>query len=250
MTDYINIMNNDIIEIVSSISELNLLRKAGNKNTIVALPLELEIGKININNPFDRSNLTDYYNDSYNYDFTSIYTKLKELTKETNKVRIWSSHLNTNDYCLLLLMCSCFKNVNIGAIYSEELNWNFTTLSAISVEDIPKLETKEHILQNFEKDDYVNEWNNILKDNKELRYVIHSRVKSVDINNFDSFIINRLTSMGKVYIYKFIASLMVDSFIPLVSYSDSVWLYLINNLEKKCVIKSCIIDDKKYIEVV
>ena len=53
----------------------------------------------------------------------------------------------------------------------------------------------------------------------------------------------------KIYIYELVADLMGNPIISHVMYSDWIYIYLINQLEEKGIIKSFIIDDKKYIEL-
>ena len=67
--------NNSVIEIVSSYSELNLLKRSGNENIKVALPLSLCIGKLNSDKPFDSKILSEYYKNDDSFDFTSDFEK-------------------------------------------------------------------------------------------------------------------------------------------------------------------------------
>lgn len=239
--------NNDIIEIVSSDSELGLLKQSGNKNIKVCLPLSLCIGKLDSLTPFNRNVLLEYCKSDLLYDLTDDFNKLKEYAKDCKKIRVWSSHLDCDDYCLLLLICYLFKDKEISVIFSEELDWEATTLGCVSEEEICILEKKEHILTRRQKENYGNEWENVVNDNKELRYMLNGKVISCDINNFDNEIIKRLEKNDKIYIFKFVADLMVNSIVPNVMYSDWIYIYLINRLEEKGIIKSSIIDNKKYI---
>ena len=101
--------NNNIIEIVSSAAGLELLKRSGNKNIKVCFPLSLCIGKLDSATPFNRSVLLHYYKRNVSYDFTNDYNKLKELVNDCKKIRVWSSHLDSSDYCLLLLICHLFE---------------------------------------------------------------------------------------------------------------------------------------------
>lgn len=160
-----------------------------------------------------------------------------------------SSHLDSDDYCLLLLMCYLFQDKEIGVIFSEEFNWYSTTINCVDQKDVPELEKREHILTKWQKEELSNEWKKIVNDNRELRYVINGSVVSCDIDRFDNEIIDRLEKKGKIYISKFVADLMLDPIIPYVIFSDWIYIYLIERLENIGRIKSYIIDDKKYIEL-
>lgn len=242
-------INNNIIEIVSSDSALGLLKRSGNENIKVCLPLALCIGKIDSITPFNRKVLSQYYKNENYYDFTDDFNKLKEFVNNCSKIRVWSSHLDSDDYCLLLLICYLFKDKEISVIFSEELNWGATTISAISEKEISELEKREHILTKWQKEDYCNEWEQIINDNKELRYMINGTVVSCNVDKFDEDIIDRLERAGKIYIFKLVADLMGNPIIPYVMYPDWIYIYLIERLEKIGIIKSSIIDDKKYVEL-
>ena len=235
--------NDNIIEIVSSDSALGLLKRSGNENIKVCLPLLLCIGKLNTK-PFIRNIC------GVSYDFTADFEKLNKLVNNCKKIRVWASHLDSDDYCLLLLICYLYKDKEISAIYSEEINWGITSIGSVSEIEIPKLEKREHRLPNWQKEDYYKEWENIVKSNKELRYMINGMVVSCDFDSFNSKIIDRLEETGKILISKFVADLMLNPIIPYVIYSDRVYMYLIERLEKIGKINSFIIDNKKYIELI
>lgn len=209
----------------------------------------LEIGKLDSYTPFNRSNLKEYYSSDNSFDFTNSFDKLKKIVNSDTKIRVWSSHLDSDDYCLLLLICYLFKENKVSAIFSEEISWYATTLGCIDEKEVVELENKEHILKEYEKEDYYNEWIKIVNDNKELRYMLNGKVISCDINYFDKDILKRLEQLGKIYIYNLVADLMINPIIPGVRYADFIYLYLIERLEKQNYIKSSMINDKKYVEL-
>ena len=241
--------NKDIIEIVSSDTTLRKLKNTGNNNLKVCLPLELYIGKLDSLTPFNRPFLKKINCEEKTYNFTEVFAKLKEYAKNCQKIRVWTSHLDADDYCLFLLICYLFKDKEISAIFSEELDWAATTLGCISEKEIPNLEKREHILKEYQKEAHYKEWINIVKENKELRYMINGTVLSCDIDRFDNDIIERIKEHKKTTKYKLAASLMVDPVIPYIIYSDTIYFYLIERLEKKGIIKSTIIDNEEYLEL-
>ncbi len=240
--------NNNIIEILSSNSALKLLENSGNKNTKICLPLSLSIGKFNSIIPFNRSILSEIYKIKDSYDFTKQFNELKSISNNYQEIRVWSSHLDSDDYCLFLLICYLFKDKTISAIFSEEVNWGFTTICSVSKDQIQELEKREHILTKWEKEHYSNEWQKVVNSNKELRYMINGTVVSCNFNNLNSKILNRLKQTGKISIPKFIANLMINPIISYVIFSDLVYNYLIERLENIGKIKSFVINDEKYIE--
>lgn len=80
--------------------------------------------------------------------------------------------------------------------------------------------------------------------------MLNGTVISSDIDRFDNNILNRLKVMGKVYIFELVANLMCNLIFPYTMYSDWIYIYLIERLEKIGLIKGYLIDDKKYIELI
>lgn len=79
--------------------------------------------------------------------------------------------------------------------------------------------------------------------------MINGTVVSCNIDIFDSEIINRLEKTGKTYIFKLVADLIGNPIFPYVVFSDWIYIFLIERLEKNNRIISSIIDNKKYIEL-
>ena len=247
--------NTKIIEIVSNYSGIGLLKKIGNDNLKVSLPLDLCIGYLNEIKNYDRSELEQYINSKETipfkngYSFKLEFNKLVEYVNKADKIRIWSSHLDCADYCLLLYLCNIFKDKNISVIFSEEFSWYTTTIGALSKEDLLILEQREHLLKQWEKEEFGKEWEDVLKDNCELRFMLNGKVKSVNIDYFNNDILERLKSLGKVNIYKLIANLMGNPIIPYVIYSDYIYIFLINRLIKKNLILETYENGIRMIEV-
>ena len=240
--------DNNTIEITSSPAGLATLRRSDNKNTKVCLPLSLCIGKIDLT-PFNRKVLKEYFKDDNSYDFRELFNNLKELINNTNKIRVWSSHLDSNDYLLLLLICYLYKDKNISVTFSDEIDKQAYSLGFVTELEVPSLEEKEHTLSEEEKVEYSNEWIKIVNDNKEFRYILNNKITSTDIDAFDKNLLNRLSNKGIIYINEFIADLLVNPLIPNVIDNTPIYIYLINILEEKGLIKSSIENNKKYIEL-
>ncbi len=241
--------NKDIIEIVSSDIALRLLKNTGNNNLKVCLPLELNVGKLDSLTPYNRQFLKELYEGEKQYDFTDEFAKLKECSKNCKKIRVWTSHLDADAYCLFLLICYLFKDKEISVIFSEELDWAATSMGCIAEEEVLLLTKREHILKEYQKENHCKEWIKIVNENKELRYMINGSVISCDINEFDNDIIERVKNNKKTIKYELVADLMVNPPIPNIIYSHIIYYYLIERLEKKGIIKSTIIDNKEYLEL-
>lgn len=244
-----------VIEIVSSDSELGLLKRSGNKNLKICLPLCLSIGSLDGMKCLKRTELEKYINLNENklfengFDFKYEYNKLIEYANIATKIRIWSSHLDCDDYCLLLYLCYLLKDKNISVIYSEELDWKATTFGSVSEKELKILEQKEHILKPVEKDNFSNEWEKLIKDNTELRFMVNGKVISKDINYFDNDIVKKMEKLGRVNIHTLVAELMGNPIIPSVKYSDWIYIYLINRLINNELIEKSVENNITYVEI-
>lgn len=249
--------NEKVLEIVSDISCYELLKRSGNNNLKAFLPLALCIGKLDSINEFNRNELKEYVKYvstidhgpfKHGFDFEYEFKKLKSLN-QVNKIRVWSSHLDCDDYCLLLFICNFFNDKNISVVFSEECNWYATTCTKMTENEIKDLLKKEHILKKNEIDQYKEEWAKIVDENTELRFMINGSVKSVNIDYFDNEIIERLRMMGEVNIYSLVANLMGNPIVPFVHYSDYIYLYLVNRLIDSKFIKRIQEGNKIFVKV-
>lgn len=249
--------NEKVLEIVSDISCYGLLKRSGNNNLKMFLPLNLCIGRLDSINEFNRSELKEYVkyattiNDGpfeHGFNFESEFQKLKSLN-QVNKIRVWSSHLDCDDYCLLLFICNFFEDKNISVVYSEEYNWYATTCTKIDENEIKELSKREHILKKYEIDQFKEEWAKIVDENTELRFMMNGSVKSVSIHYFDNEIIERLRILGEVNIYSLVGNLMGNPIVPFVHYSDYIYLYLIHKLIDHKFIKSIQKGDKMFVKI-
>lgn len=144
-----------------------------------------------------------------------------------------SSYLDSDDYCFLLFICNLYSDKEISVIYSDEFNFSATTISMLSMDDLKNYEYKEHNLKNYEKEDCIRDYNRIIEENAELRYMINGKVISCPIYYFDDEIINRSKIIEDITINKLVVNLIVNPIIPKVIYSDWIYKYLINELIKK-----------------
>ena len=238
--------NIDTIEIVDSFSISFLLEKNGNNNIKFCFPFSLDIGKLNKIEEFDRSELKEYLKFDLNYDFKDLFNKLSEYVSKSNKIRVWSSIYDTEEYLLLLFICHHFKDKNISVIFSNELR-DVNRVNCLDKDEIKEISSKEHILKDYEKDKYDKEWISILNSNKELRFMKNGVVQSVDIDYFDNDILERLRKLRKVEKRKLIIDLIGNPIIYKCQYADFIIEYLIDNLINKGLI---IEDNEGFIEVI
>lgn len=228
--------NKETIEIVDSFSISFLLEQSGNDNIKFCFPFSLDIGKLKGIDNFDRSELKEYIKLDLNYNFKDIFDELSKYLNEANKIRVWSSIYDAEEYCLLLFICHHFKNKNISVIFSNELR-DVNRVNCLDKDEIKEISSKEHILKDYEKDKYDKEWISILNSNKELRFMKNGVVQSVDIDYFDNVILERLRKLGKVEKRKLIIDLIGNPIEYKCQYADFIIEYLINDLINKELIE-------------
>lgn len=234
----INSGKKDIIEIVSDFHYASILEKSGNDNCKIVLPLSLNIGHLKSLEKYDISYLEKYHNfEVYPFEeklnFEKEFNEIKKIVNNAKKIRIWTSHLDADDYCLLLFICNSFRYKDISVIFVESYNWYATTLGMIGHDEISSLYKYEKDLKKYEIEQYCNEWNKVVEENSEFRFMINGRVKSVSFNYFDNEIINRLKQLGKIKKIKLIADLMVEPIFPMMHISDYIYGYIIDILIKE-----------------
>ena len=238
--------NKETIEIVDSFSISFLLEQSGNDNIKFCFPFSLDIGKLKGIDNFDRSELKEYIKLDLNYNFKDIFDELSKYLNEANKIRVWSSIYDAEEYCLLLFICHHFKDKNISVIFSNELR-DANRINCLDKDEIKEISSKEHILSDLEKDKYDKEWISILNSNKELRFMKNGVVQSVDIDYFDNVILERLKKLGKVEKRKLIIDLIGNPIEYKCQYADFIIEYLINDLINKELIEE---DRNGFIEVI
>lgn len=243
--------NTDIIEITSSDTVSLLLERSGIDGIKVHLPFSFDIGNLKEMEEFKRNELNKFIpNGEKNFDFSNLFNKIKEYVGNAKKIRVWSSIFDADEYCMLLFMCHHFKDKEISVVFASEGNiWSWV-IPNNGEEEIKEIEKKEHILKQYEKEDLAKEWLEIINSNKELRYMINGKVYSVDLDYFDKDIIDRLKSLGKVSKNKLVGSLMGEPIIPRCHYADFIWVFFINNLITKGLIKSNMENDKEMLEII
>ncbi len=244
--------NKDIIEIVSSDSAMGALKNAGINNIRVCLPLILSFGDLSDMNEYSRDSLKKLYK-SFQYipfekgfNFQREIELLKEYVKDAKMIRVWSSHLNCDEYCLLLYICSLFPDREIRVVFSEEVSWYCMSIGMSSKGEIEELLKREHILSKQEKEDYASKWKKINLDNTDLRYLYNGEVQSVSIDFFDEEILAYLHKYNEIKLTEFIGVLMGNNVIG--DTGDLLYRYLINRLIEQGKIDLRIENDIKYIQ--
>lgn len=232
-----NCKNTKNIEIVSSASACGRLLKSNFKdNIIIYLPLCLSVGNLNALKDYDRNSIKliyEYIDEDLN--FKNDMQKFIKLLNEADKIRIWSSHLDDDEYLLLLYLSNFIENLNAYVVFSEEYQYSCYSIGCMRCEEVNELVKREHKIKESDISYFKFQWDEVLNSNSEYRYLHNGEFKNVSFDYFFEDILRLLKDKGEILTSKFIAELMAFKVIN--NASNSIYMYIINLLIKDGKIK-------------
>lgn len=157
-------------------------------------------------------------------------TEISKSIKNGDKIRIWTTHKEANSYLMLLYICNYFleADCDLYVLFSDELNDDFYSPSCMREGELEELSKLEHKLTKQEKQDYSNIWNQVVKNNSNMRIMENNNVKCVSFDYYNDTILELLKELGEVKTIKLVARLMANIY-----FSDIFLTYLIYRLIKK-----------------
>ena len=250
----------NIVEIVSDLSSNGLLLKSSIKNeNIVLLDMHLDIGDLKDLKNYKRSFLK---NIGYNVDVVDYGNKIKFLldnVRNNKKIRIWSSHKNSNEYMTVFYICNLLEkyDAELYVVYSDEISSEAKSVGELDKEEIKNVDALERKLLKEEIIMYSKTWNSLLNDNSDIRYIsFDNTIKSCSYDYLEEKILNELKKYNEVRVGKFISNLKIDCIIDEIDYSEYPYLIerLINKSEIKVIKKcddlfDCLIKKEKFIKI-
>ncbi len=166
------------------------------------------------------------YNENNNYDFSDKVKLLNEAVDKGMTIRIWCSRKDIYSYLMMLFVCNIVKDrTNIIVLYSDEFHEGCYSPACMNENELMCLTYLEHNLSLKKLKKYNQLWNRIVKENTSLRVMDNRTVKSVEIDYFDKFILNKLKSFGNIKMVHLVASLMSEVYLH-----DTLYVYLIDRL--------------------
>ena len=227
----------NIIEVVSNLSSNGLLLKSGFKNdNIILLDMHLDMGNLKDLKKYRRSFLKNmgYTSD----DYSNKIKFLLDNVRNNKKIRIWSSHKNSNQYLMVLYICSLLEkyDVNLYVVYSDEIYSEAKSVGELDKEEIKNIDNLERKLLKKEIIMYSKIWTNLLNNNSDIRYIdFDNTIKSCSFDYLDKKILIELKKYNEIRVGKFISNLKIDCIIDEIDYSE--YPYLIERLINKDKIK-------------
>ena len=248
----------NIVEIVSDLSSNGLLLKSSIKNeNIVLLDMHLDIGDLKDLKNYKRSFLKSIgYNDD-EVDYSNKIKFLLENARNNKKIRIWSSHKNSNECLTVFFICNLLEkyDAELYVVYSDEISSEAKSVGELDKEEIKNVDALERKLLKEEIIMYSKTWNSLLNDNSDIRYIdFDNTIKSCSYDYLEEKILSELKKYNEIRVGKFISNLKIDCIITEIDYSEYPYLIerLINKSEIKVIKKcddlfDCLIKKEKFI---
>lgn len=219
--------NNETLEIIFSGSLFISLNELKNEENIVLIKAQ-----------FNLADLSSIQNDMLvvpkkfpqNKESNNI-SKEKRLIKSAidsgKKIRIWASSTDIYSYLGMLYVCSLVGNKQCGlyVTFSDELNSEFHSPGCLMTKELEQLEQYEHRLTEEEIKNYSLLWENIVKNNSQMRIIEDDKILNVNYDYYDSKIIKTLQFIGKCRKIDLIIELEKSIYV-----NDSLLIVLIDEL--------------------
>ena len=176
-------------------------------------------------------------------DYSNKIKFLLDNARNNKKIRIWSSHKNSNEYLTVLYICNLLEkyDAELYVVYSDEISSEAKSVGELDKEEIKNVDALERKLLKEEIIMYSKIWNRLLNDNNDIRYIsFDNTIKSCSYDYLGEKILNELKKYNGVRVGKFISNLKIDCIITEIDYSEYPDLVerLINK-DKIKVIKKC-----------
>ncbi len=220
----------DILEIVFGDSCYKSMQESSlGKNEILMFNVLFNVG--------DLSNIDDYkigipediIVSENNYNFEKEFMAINSAIKNKKKIRVWTSHYNVYSYLIMLYVSSIVKenNYDLYVLYSDFYEDDFVSPSLMNSKELEELSLLECKLTKDEIDSFSQVWKKLVEANSDMRVQEGNVIKSVSIDYYDNFILNKLKQLGKSSVSSLVAFLMSEVYLI-----DIFYVYLISRLVK------------------
>lgn len=191
-----------MLEIVFSDAEKLLLERSNlfNKDDILSLTFLLSMGKLD-----DFEHQTKRIIGDMEANIPSEIIKLKNKVKDYENIRIWyASNVNEEYLSMMYVVYLCSdKNIEVVDCYQR------TGVLGYEDDEIKDLVKESKTLTKEEIQEYILKWNKIYDENSEVRFLNNNEIISESYEFFDNAILDKLSSLGEIKEWSFIAKCMV-----------------------------------------
>ena len=204
-----------------------------NNNLIIKFNTFFSIGDLTDIENFNIYVSNEIFNET-KYNFNKEIKLLNESIKNNNKLRIWCSLKDSDEYILLIYLCNYLKNTkcNLYVVNVDNYFNNIQSVSMLREKELEKVSKYEKKLNTEDIKELSYEWENIINKKADIRLMIDKKIKLVSYDYFDDIIINKLKELGKVKESRLVANLLSEY-----NLVDLIFVYLINRLINKNIIK-------------
>ena len=133
------------------------------------------------------------YDIKKDYNLEDNLNLLNNFINDKNKIRIWTSHNQIDDYLMFLFICNYLTNINyenIYVIFSDIYNKDYYSPSCMDKNELEESLKYEHKLTKEEIIKYNKEWLRIVNNNSDMRIINDNKVECVSFNYYDSYILD------------------------------------------------------------
>jgi len=164
----------------------------------------------------------------------NLNKELDDVIKRNSKIRIWSTHQESESYLTFIYVCNYLFNSNcdISVMFSDEYDKECYSPACMNEPELKELIKLEHKLSKEEIFEYMLEWKKVVEDNSDMRVMENNKVKSVSFDYYNDIILKKLSELGEIKTVSLTANLMTNYHM-----SDMFISYLINRLIKSNKIK-------------
>ena len=126
---------------------------------------------------------------------------LLDNVRNNKKIRIWSSHKNSNEYMTVFYICNLLEkyDAELYVVYSDEISSEAKSVGELDKEEIKNVDALERKLLKEEIIMYSKTWNSLLNDNSDIRYIsFDNTIKSCSYDYLEEKILNELKKYNEV----------------------------------------------------
>ena len=221
-----------MLEIVVTTTEMYLLKRSNlfKEKDIIGFCVMSSYGNLNeIDNKEKRKICNQIFN--VGEDFEILNHKLLNH----NSVRIWYCSNDSEYVCNMYFLVNYLKKYNVEINVCDTYKINYQHLSSYMENEITDLLNNTRKLTNIEINEICKKWKTLSSENKDLRILNNGNIKSYSFDYLDNKILNLLSKLGSISLYKLIGLCMKNEICNY--YCDFIFEDRINSLIEQNRIK-------------
>ena len=233
MSEFKNYDN--VVEIIlGGAAFLSLKDSSFKDNNIIDFPISFSTGDLSDLDNYTIKLPKEIYEEDVIINYKDKITELMNLIDNNYKVRVWTSHCDTDDYLLLLFISSYLKDKidNMIVLYSDDYKRECYSPCTMTSKELDELSTYEHMLSKEDLNILSEEWTRVKNENSDLRILQKGEVISINYDYFNDEIISIVDKKESTSVIDIIYELIVKYHLD-----DRVFKFLINKLIESGKIK-------------